>query len=54
VKFLAQLPDRYLEVEAETEEEAQNVAFAMAVRDLVPTDFKVWQQGTHDEWREDQ
>lgn len=49
-KYRALLGDRFIDVEAETEEEAQNLAFAKAVRGLKPQDFIVWETGEHDEW----
>lgn len=52
MKFRALLGDRFIDVEAESEEEAQNLAFAKAVRDIRPQDLVVWQTGDHDDWRD--
>jgi hypothetical protein len=49
-KYRAMLGDRFIEVEASSEEEAQNLAFAKAVRDLKPQDFTVWATGDQEDW----
>jgi hypothetical protein len=50
MKFRALLGDRFLEVEAETVEGAQEQAFAKLVRDLSPADFTAWPTDENDEW----
>lgn len=46
MKFKALLPDTFLEVEAETEREAQLEAIKVLVEKLQADDFIVWEQGT--------
>ena len=43
------LGDRFIDVEAESLEAAQEQAFARTVRDLSPTDFKAWEPGADDD-----
>lgn len=53
MKFRCMLGDQFIDVEAETEAGAQEMAFARTVRSLSPAHFTVWPTGSHDEWRED-
>lgn len=54
MKYRALLGDQFLEVEADTEEAAQEQAFAKMVRALSPSHFVVWPTGPQDEWGEAQ
>lgn len=51
-KYRAMLGDRFIEVEAHSEEAAQEQAFAKLVRDLKPQEFTVWETGDHDDWKD--
>jgi hypothetical protein len=51
MKFRCMLGDRFLDVQAESLEAAQEQAFARLVRDLSPADFIAWETGPTDEWR---
>jgi hypothetical protein len=44
------LGDRFISVEADSVEAAQEQAFAKTVRDLSPADFTAWETGPQDEW----
>jgi hypothetical protein len=48
------LGDRFLEVEAQSEAEAQEQAFARTVRDLTPADFTAWVTGPQDDWNDEE
>ncbi len=52
MKWRAMLGDQFIDVEADTEEGAQEQAFARLVRDLKPQDFTAWPTGDHDDWRD--
>jgi len=45
------LGDRFVDVEAESEAEAQELAFAKTIRDLTPAQFIVWETGPEDIWK---
>ena len=53
MKFRAMLGDQFIDVEADTEEAAQEQAFAKFVRSLSPAHFTVWETGPQDEWAEE-
>jgi hypothetical protein len=53
VKFRALLGDQFIDVEADSEEAAQEQAFAKTVRSLSPAHFTVWPTGPDDEWGEE-
>lgn len=53
MKYRALLGDRFLEVEADDEQHAQEIAFAKLVRDLTPRDFTVWPTGPEDDWKKE-
>jgi hypothetical protein len=53
MKFRCMLGDRFLDVQAESLEAAQEQAFARLVRDLSPADFIAWETGPTDEWRKE-
>jgi hypothetical protein len=50
-KFRAMLGDRFLDVDADSTEAAQEAAFALFVARLKPQDFTVWPTDEADEWR---
>lgn len=52
MKFRCLLGDRFINVEADSIEGAQEQAFARVVRDLSPADFTAWETGPQDEWAE--
>lgn len=54
MKFRCMLGDQFIDVEAESEAGAQEMAFALTVRALSPAHFTVWPTGSDDEWREDE
>lgn len=45
------MSDPFIEVDAPTEFEAQNAAFALFVARLKPDDFVVWPTNDKDDWR---
>lgn len=51
MKFRALLEAEFLDIEAQSIEGAQEMAFAKHVRDLRPSDFTCWPTGEHDEWK---
>jgi hypothetical protein len=53
MKFRCMLGDRFLDVQAESLEAAQEQAYAKLVRDLSPSDFVAWETGPTDEWRKE-
>lgn len=53
MRYRALLGDQFLEVEAESEEAAQEQAFAKLIRSLSPAHFTVWETGEQDEWRDE-
>lgn len=52
-KYRCMLGDRFIDVEADSEEQAQNVAFAKHLRSLSPAHFTVWETGSQDDWAEE-
>lgn len=44
------LGDQIVDVEADSDEEAQNIAFAKIVRELKPQHFTVWETSDEDVW----
>lgn len=54
MKYMAMLGDKFIPIEADSEEAAQELAFAKTVRALKPQDFNVWVTWDADEWREDE
>ena len=52
-KFRTMLGDRFIDVEAESEAAAQEMAFAKLVRDLTPADFVICGEEWGAERRED-
>lgn len=53
MKYRALLGDQFIDVEADSEEAAQEQAFAVTVRGLSPADFIVWETGPRDEWAQE-
>lgn len=53
MKYRCMLGDRFIDVEAENEQEAQEQAFARHIRSLTPVDFQVWPTGKDDDWRDE-
>jgi hypothetical protein len=53
MKFRAMLGDQFIDVDADSEKAAQEMAFAKFVRSLRPEHFTVWETGDADEWREE-
>jgi hypothetical protein len=51
-KYMAQLPDQYFAVDAETPEDAQLAAFALAIARLSPAHFVVRDATEVPEWAE--
>lgn len=54
MKYRCMLGDQFIDVEAETEAGAQEMAFARTVRSLSPAHFTVWPTGSEDDWRDEE
>jgi len=53
-RFRLMLADKFQTIEAESAEEAQDLAFAKTVRELRPEHFECWESGLDDIWGEEQ
>lgn len=53
MKWRAMLGDQFIDVEADSEKAAQEMAFARLVRQLSPAHFICWESGSADEWSEE-
>lgn len=53
MKYRALLGDQFIDVDADSDRAAQEMAFAKFIRALTPAHFTVWATGDQDEWGEE-